>query len=71
MEELKEIRRLYNQYKIMGYCANDASKKSLQETLPTKHVHIYKDEYGEANHIFYNGSCLFFDSKLIYTVNKF
>jgi len=62
IKRLKELSKEYKKFRFAGYSQLESSEKSVDVVFSDKQIkpHIYKDNYGDASHIFLKDSVYFF-----------
>ena len=72
MEKLKELREQYKNFIKYGYNNREAAERAVNNTFINKTIkpYIYKDEYQDPSHLFFNNQVFFFDGDIYKKWNK-
>ena len=70
MTKLEELRKEVKKFSEWGYNQYESAERAVDVTFADKPIkpHIYKDENGDASHLFLDEKVLFFDGS-IYSAN--
>ena len=62
IKRLEQLRKEYKKFRLAGYNQLESAEKSVNVVFSDKQIkpHIYKDNYGDASHIFLKDSVYFF-----------
>lgn len=69
MTKLQELQIEYKKFKNWGYSGRESADKAVNSVFSESPIKpfIYKDENGDASHLFHDKQVLFFDDSSIYS----
>ena len=66
MTKLEELKKEFKKFREWGYNQKESAENAVDVVLADNPIkpHIYKDEYGDASHLFLDKQVLFFDGSI-------